>query len=57
MKQVSYQKKKYDVKYLYADFKKNDGYKKSLEFSRRYNLYRQTYCGCKFSYEAQKNKV
>lgn len=49
--------KKYDIKYLYSDFKKNDGYKKSLEFSKKYNLYRQTYCGCKFSYEAQKNKV
>lgn len=41
---------KYNIKYLYADFKKNDGYKKSLEFSKKYNLYRQEYCGCEFSY-------
>lgn len=44
------------VKYLYADFKKNDGYKKSLEFSKQYNLYRQDYCGCKFSYLERKNR-
>ena len=36
----------YGVKYLYSDFKKNDGYKKSIELSRTYNLYRQNYCGC-----------
>ena len=42
---------KYQVKYLYGDFKKNDGYKKSLEFSRLYNLYRQDYCGCVYSKE------
>ena len=40
---------KYQVKYLYADFKKKDGYKKSIELSKKYNLYRQDYCGCKFS--------
>lgn len=39
---------KYDVKYLYSDFKKKDGYKKSIELSRKYNLYRQDYCGCLF---------
>ena len=37
------------VKYLYSDFKKQDGYKHSIELSKRYNLYRQDYCGCKFS--------
>lgn len=41
--------KKYDVKYLYADFKKNEGYKKSIELSKKYNLYRQDYCGCIYS--------
>lgn len=46
---------KYNQKYLYGDFKKNDGYKKSLEFSREYNLYRQDYCGCKFSYDFRIN--
>lgn len=39
---------KYNIKYLYSDFKKNDGYKKSIEFSKKYNLYRQDYCGCRF---------
>lgn len=32
--------------YIYGDFKKNDGYKKSIEFSKIYSLYRQNYCGC-----------
>ena len=40
---------KYDVKYLYSDFKKKDGYKRSIELSKKYNLYRQDYCGCKYS--------
>ncbi len=39
----------YGVKYLYSDFKKRDGYKRSIVLSREYNLYRQDYCGCKFS--------
>lgn len=38
----------YGVKYLYSDFKKNDGYKKSIDLSCKYNLYRQNYCGCEF---------
>lgn len=41
--------KKYHIKYLYSDFKKKDGYKKSIELSKKYNLYRQNYCGCQFS--------
>lgn len=41
--------KEYNVKYLYADFKKKDGYKKSIELSKKYNLYRQDYCGCTYS--------
>lgn len=40
---------KYDVKFLFSDFKKEDGYKKSIELSKEYNLYRQDYCGCVFS--------
>lgn len=39
------------VKYLFSDFKKQDGYKHSIELSKKYNLYRQDYCGCKFSKE------
>ena len=41
--------KKYDIKWLYSDFKKNDGYKKSIELSKKYDLYRQDYCGCIYS--------
>ena len=39
----------YGIKYLYSDFKKKNGYKRSIELSREYNLYRQDYCGCKYS--------
>ena len=42
---------KYNIKYLYSDFKKKDGYKRSNELARKYNLYRQDYCGCKYSKE------
>ena len=40
---------KYKVKYLYSDFKKNNGYKRSIELSNKYKLYRQNYCGCIYS--------
>lgn len=40
---------KYGVKYLYSDFKKKEGYKRSCELSREYGLYRQNYCGCEYS--------
>lgn len=40
---------KWGVEYLTSDFKKNDGYKKSIELSKQYGLYRQNYCGCRFS--------
>lgn len=46
--------KEYGVKYLYADFKKKDGYKKSVKLSEEYNLYRQDYCGCRFALSQQK---
>lgn len=36
-------------KYLPTDFKKKEGYKRSIELSKKYNLYRQNYCGCEFS--------
>ena len=35
-----------NVKYIYGDFKKNNGYQKSIMYSKQYNLYRQNYCGC-----------
>lgn len=41
--------KKYKINFLAIDFKKQDGFKKSLELSKRHNLYRQNYCGCEFS--------
>ena len=40
---------KYGIEYLVADFKKENGYLNSINLSREYNLYRQDYCGCKFS--------
>ena len=40
---------KYSMPYLYSDFKKRDGYKRSIVLSKKYNLYRQDYCGCKYS--------
>lgn len=47
--------KKYQIKYLFSDFKKKDGFKRSNELSRKYNLYRQNYCGCKFSLEESRS--
>ena len=41
--------KKYGIKFLYSDFKKEDGYLNSIKLSKEYNLYRQEYCGCEFS--------
>lgn len=40
---------RYQVPYLFSDFKKRGGYQRSIELSRRYALYRQDYCGCLFS--------
>lgn len=39
----------YEISYLLSDFKKKEGYKRSIELSKAYNLYRQDYCGCEFS--------
>lgn len=40
---------KYEVSYLFSDFKKKNGYKRSIELSKEYDLYRQDYCGCIYS--------
>lgn len=40
---------RYGIKWLPSDFKKKNGYKRSIELSKEYNLYRQDYCGCVFS--------
>lgn len=41
----------FKINYLFSDFKKKEGYKRSIELSKKYNLYRQNYCGCIFSKE------
>lgn len=40
---------KYGISYLYSDFKKKNGYKRSIELSSMFKLYRQDYCGCVYS--------
>ncbi len=45
--------KKYGVKFLNSDFKKRDGFKRSIELSEQYGLYRQNYCGCIYSRREQ----
>lgn len=46
-----------DISYLYSDFKKKNGYARSIELSKEYDLYRQDYCGCVFSrVEAEKRR-
>lgn len=49
--------KKYKIKFLCSDFKKNDGFKKSIVLSKEYALYRQDYCGCKYSLDKNKNLI
>ena len=45
----------YQVPYLVSDFKKKDGYRRSVELSREYGLYRQDYCGCIYSKREREN--
>ena len=45
--------KKYGVKWLPSDFKKREGYKRSIQLSKEYSLYRQNFCGCVFSKNQQ----
>lgn len=52
----SLQKEYPTVKWLYADFKKNDGYEKSLIIIKEHEMYFQEYCGCKYSYNTFLNK-
>ena len=47
----------YGVNFLYSDFKKKGGFKRSLELSERYELYRQDYCGCRYSLEEAKARA
>ena len=46
----------YCVSWLPNDFKKKNGYKRSIELSKEYDLYRQDYCGCVFSYQERHRK-
>ena len=46
----------YGVKNLPSDFKKKEGYKRSIELSKKYNLYRQDYCGCEYSVRDRRNE-
>lgn len=48
---------KYGVRFLFADFKKKEGYKRSIQLSKEYDLYRQEYCGCRFSLNQQKGRI
>lgn len=49
--------KEFNVSFLYSDFKKENGYQKSILYSKQYNLYRQDYCGCKYSKEERAEYV
>ena len=44
------------IEFIEGNYKKQDGYKKSIELSKKYNLYRQNYCGCKYAKEFQEGK-
>lgn len=46
----------YGINYLYSDFKKKNGYKRSIEISKEYNMYRQEYCGCVYSKLESRNR-
>lgn len=48
---------KYETRFLPSDFKKKEGYKKSIELSKEYDLYRQNFCGCAFSKAESLKKI
>lgn len=48
--------REYRVNYLPSDFKKKNGYKRSVELSKEHDLYRQDYCGCVFSQRERQTK-
>lgn len=53
----NFMSQKNSTKYLFADFKKKNGFKRSLEISTEYGLYRQDYCGCVFSAKTNLNQL
>lgn len=46
----------YGIRFLPSDFKKKNGYKRSVELSEKYGLYRQNYCGCIYSKQEMENR-
>ncbi len=46
-----------DVEYVHYDFKKKDGFKRSVELSKKFGLYRQKFCGCVFSLREAKERI
>lgn len=48
---------KHDIKFLQANFKKGDGYKRSIEISKQLDIYRQNYCGCEFALKNDGDKL
>ena len=48
--------KKYDIPYLESNFKKQNGYKRSVELSKENGIYRQNYCGCEFALKIQEQE-
>ena len=48
---------RFRVPYLFSDFKKKNGYRRSCELSAEYGLYRQDYCGCVFSRKERDRRV
>lgn len=49
--------REYGISYLYSDFKKQNGYKRSTEISKEYEMYRQYYCGCVFSKKQRDEEI
>lgn len=47
---------RYGVEYLCSDFKKRNGFKRSVELSEAYGMYRQDYCGCVYSYQERQRQ-
>lgn len=47
----------YGISYLYSDFKKQNGYKRSTEISKEYDIYRQYYCGCVYSKKQRDDEI
>ncbi|MDD6170688.1 MAG: epoxyqueuosine reductase QueH [Lachnospiraceae bacterium] len=49
--------KTYNIPYLVSDFKKKNGYKRSVEISKEYEMYRQYYCGCVYSKKQRDEEI